>query len=179
MKFRGTPLSDGETGTKMLYDGPLAPRYIGRVRLMDQTPSSSFARSRTPMAEFNIAPPSTGNAEPSAKKDQTGENFPVASRLLPKRLRPHVMAFYRFVRLGDDIADDPDLEPELKLSHLDALERALIKGEAHSAYLQPALDLFTSLKLTGLPDTHARQVLQAFRRDAKNTPCRTWSDLML
>jgi squalene synthase HpnC len=131
------------------------------------------------MAEFNIAPPSTGNAEPSARKDQTGENFPVASRLLPKRLRPHVMAFYRFVRLADDIADDPDLEPELKLSHLDALERALIKGEAHSAYLQPALDLFTSLKLTGLPDTHARQVLQAFRRDAKNTPSRTWSDLML
>jgi hydroxysqualene synthase len=131
------------------------------------------------MAEFNIAPPSTGNAEPSARKDQTGENFPVASRLLPKRLRPHVMAYYRFVRLADDIADDPDLEPELKLSHLDALERALIKGEAHSAYLQPALDLFTSLKLTGLPDTHARQVLQAFRRDAKNTPCRTWSDLML
>jgi len=131
------------------------------------------------MAEFNIAPPTTGNAEPSAKKDSTGENFPVASRLLPKRLRPHVMAFYRFVRLADDIADDPDLEPELKLSHLDALERALIKGEAHSAYLQPALDLYTSLKLTGLPDTHPRQVLQAFRRDAKNTPCRTWSDLML
>ncbi|UEM18756.1 squalene/phytoene synthase family protein [Skermanella mucosa] len=131
------------------------------------------------MAEFNIAPPATGSTEPSAKKDASGENFPVASRLLPKRLRPHVMAFYHFVRLGDDIADDPDLEPELKLSHLDALERALVKGEAHSAYLQPALDLHASLKLTRIPDTHARQVLQAFRRDAKNTPCRTWSDLML
>ncbi|EWY37004.1 squalene synthase [Skermanella stibiiresistens SB22] len=131
------------------------------------------------MAEFNIAPPTTGSAEPTAKKDAAGENFPVASRLLPKRLRPHVMAFYHFVRLADDIADDPDLEPELKLSHLDALERALVKGEAHSAYLQPALDLAASLKLTGVPDTHARQVLQAFRRDAKNTPCRTWSDLML
>jgi squalene synthase HpnC len=131
------------------------------------------------MAEFNIAPHDTGNAEPAARKDSSGENFPVASRLLPKRLRPHVMAYYKFVRLADDIADDPDLEPELKLSHLDALERALMKGEAHSAYLQPALDLHASLRMTGLPDTHARQVLQAFRRDAKNTPCRTWSDLML
>ena len=103
------------------------------------------------MAEFNIAPHDTGNAEPAARKDSSGENFPVASRLLPKRLRPHVMAYYKFVRLADDIADDPDLEPELKLSHLDALERALMKGEAHSAYLQPALDLHASLRLTGLP----------------------------
>src|SRR5262245_64355899 len=34
------------------------------------------------------------------------ENFPVASRLLPKRMRPHVAAVYAFARGADDIADE-------------------------------------------------------------------------
>ena len=38
------------------------------------------------------------------------ENFPVASRLLPRRLRPHVAAVYAFARTADDIADEPGLE---------------------------------------------------------------------
>src|SRR5262249_13611644 len=32
------------------------------------------------------------------------ENFPVASRLLPRRLRPHVAAVYAFARQADDFA---------------------------------------------------------------------------
>jgi len=35
------------------------------------------------------------------------ENFPVASRLLPARLRPHVAAIYAFARTADDFADEP------------------------------------------------------------------------
>jgi squalene synthase HpnC len=131
------------------------------------------------MAEFFTAPTSVGSSEPSARKDASGENFPVASRLLPRHLRPHVSAFYRFVRLADDIADDPDLDAEVKLTYLDQLEQALVKGEAPGAYLQPALDLHASLQVSGLPDTFARQLLQAFRRDARGTPYRTWSDLMI
>jgi len=34
------------------------------------------------------------------------ENFPVASRLLPAMLRPHVAAVYAFARVADDIADE-------------------------------------------------------------------------
>src|SRR5687767_15386293 len=34
------------------------------------------------------------------------ENFPVASRLLPKRMRPHIAAVYAFARGADDIADE-------------------------------------------------------------------------
>jgi len=36
------------------------------------------------------------------------ENFPVASRLLPWRLRPHVDALYAFARIADDFADAPE-----------------------------------------------------------------------
>ena len=34
------------------------------------------------------------------------ENFPVASRLLPPAMRPHVAAVYAFARVADDIADE-------------------------------------------------------------------------
>jgi phytoene synthase len=35
------------------------------------------------------------------------ENFPVASRLLPAKLRPHIAAIYAFARTADDFADEP------------------------------------------------------------------------
>ncbi|WP_207458705.1 squalene synthase HpnC [Azospirillum sp. SYSU D00513] len=131
------------------------------------------------MADFNLAPTKPRKPSPVARKDPGSENFPVASRLLPKHLRPHVMAFYKFVRLADDIADDPDLEPETKLAYLEALERALTTGQAKHAYLKPALDLRASLQSTGVSDRHARQVLRAFRRDAVGARCHSWSDLLL
>ena len=40
-------------------------------------------------------------------RDHDAENFPVASLLLPRAVRPKVLAFYRFVRTADDIADAP------------------------------------------------------------------------
>ncbi|CAO3420984.1 squalene synthase HpnC [Azospirillum doebereinerae] len=131
------------------------------------------------MTDFNIAPTKPRKPSPIARKDESTENFPVASRLLPKHLRPHVMSFYRFLRLADDIADDSDLEPETKLAYLEALERALTSGQAKHAYLKPALDLRESLTATGVSDRHARQVLRAFRRDAVGARCHSWSDLLL
>jgi hypothetical protein len=75
--------------------------------------------------------------------------------------------------LTDDIADDADLEPETKLSYLEALERTLTSGQAKHAYLKPALDLRDSLQATGVSDRHARQVLRAFRRDAVGAAARS------
>lgn len=131
------------------------------------------------MADFNVVPTTTSKPGPFARKDARSENFPVASRLLPRHLRPHVHAFYSFVRLADDIADDPDLEADSKLAYLDALERALTSGQAKHSYLKPALDLRASLQTTGVSDRHARQVLRAFRRDSVGARCHSWSDLLL
>ena len=131
------------------------------------------------MAEFRIVQPAQDRAEPSARKSAAEENFPVASRLVPRHLRPHVMAFYAFVRLADDIADDPQLEPEVKIAQLDALERALVSGTGNQAWLAPALQLKASLTATGVSGLHARQMLQAFRRDAQGGRCKGWTDLLL
>lgn len=53
------------------------------------------------------------------------ENFPVASRLMPRGLRPHVAAVYAFARTADDIADEPGREPAERLRLLDQWRRHL------------------------------------------------------
>ena len=46
------------------------------------------------------------------------ENFPVASRLLPSDLRPHVAAVYAFARVADDFADEGDCPAATRLHRL-------------------------------------------------------------
>ena len=48
------------------------------------------------------------------------ENFPVASRLLPAAIRPHIAAIYAFARRADDFADEPGLADAERLRLLDA-----------------------------------------------------------
>src|ERR1044072_1210646 len=47
--------------------------------------------------------------EPMARSHY--ENFPVASRLLPAPMRPHIAAVYAFARIADDIADEGTAPP--------------------------------------------------------------------
>jgi hydroxysqualene synthase len=135
------------------------------------------------MADFRTASSSGSglglSAEPAARKSSGQENFPVASWLVAARLRPHVAAFYAFVRLADDIADDVNLDPDSKTAQLDALERALVSGIGGQTWLTPALKLKASLAACGVSSLHARQMLQAFRRDALGNRCQSWSDLLL
>ncbi len=53
------------------------------------------------------------------------ENFPVASRLLPEPMRPHVAAVYAYARVADDIADEGTAAPAERVTKLDAWQRRL------------------------------------------------------
>lgn len=53
------------------------------------------------------------------------ENFPVASRLLPARLRPAVVALYRYARSADDLADEGNADPATRLAALAAYRAGL------------------------------------------------------
>jgi squalene synthase HpnC len=57
------------------------------------------------------------------------ENFPVASVLLPARLRRPIEAIYRFARGADDIADEGDASDEERLQALDAYRAELSRIE--------------------------------------------------
>ena len=95
-------------------------------------------------------------------RDHDTENFPVASLLLPRAARPLVLAFYRFVRTADDIADAATLTPEEKLHRLDALERQLDAPDG------PLAEVGTS---------EARLMLSAFRQDATQRRYTDWAAL--
>jgi len=53
------------------------------------------------------------------------ENFPVASVLLPERMRAPIEAIYGFARGADDIADEGDLADADRIHGLDRYLRAL------------------------------------------------------
>lgn len=105
------------------------------------------------------------------------ENFPVASLLLAAPIRDQVMAFYRFARTADDVADNPHLTADVKLTRLDALEEALLGATARPDTLS-ALALRQAVDGDEVLLGHAAQLLQAFRRDALVDHCRDWCDLM-
>src|SRR5947208_16591698 len=61
------------------------------------------------------------------------ENFPVASMLLPRAMRPHVAAVYAFARRADDMADEGRTPAPIRRAELDAWLRRL-----HAAVESPA-----------------------------------------
>jgi squalene synthase HpnC len=98
------------------------------------------------------------------------ENFPVASRLVPARLRPAVVAVYRFARAADDLADEGDASPGARLSALDTFSHALDAIErGETPALAPFPELAAAIRRHGLPLQPFRDLLSAFRQDVTTT----------
>jgi len=98
------------------------------------------------------------------------ENFPVASRLVPARLRPAVVAIYRFARAADDLADEGDMPAASRVAALDAFDRQLDRierGEATTDAPFPALAV--AIREHGLPLAPFHDLISAFRQDVTVT----------
>ncbi len=109
-------------------------------------------------------------------KTHTGENFPVASRLIAPRCRAIILAYYQFARGADDVADDSLLSPQQKLDGLDAFEATLAgKSDAVAAALPLRAALAADRRLS---PRHALDLLTAFRMDAVKTRYASWDELM-
>jgi squalene synthase HpnC len=119
-----------------------------------------------------------GTIETPSGKGAGDENFQVGSWLLPAALRPHVAAFYAFVRAADDIGDNPALAPDDKIARLDAFAHALTGPAEAAAGLLKAQALRASLAATGVTPQHALDLLAAFKRDATKLRYRDWQDLL-
>jgi squalene synthase HpnC len=112
------------------------------------------------------------------------ENFPVASRLLPKAIRPHIAAVYAFARIADDFADEGDRADAVRLELLDdwsrRLERA-VAGHADDEDSDAAL-IFTALGETirryELEPELLEDLLSAFRQDVLVKRYDTWEDVL-
>jgi squalene synthase HpnC len=119
------------------------------------------------------------------------ENFPVASRLLPRAMRPHIAAIYAFARTADDYADEPGIATEERLRLLEAWARQLAAAEsgrgscpaAHDARPDLGLDpVFVALGQTirdcRLPVSLFEDLLSAFRQDVTTTRYDTWESVL-
>ncbi len=107
------------------------------------------------------------------------ENFPVASWLLPARLREPVEAIYAFARGADDIADEGDLSDAARLRGLERYRMALAGIEAGVAQTDPPFKrLADSVAAYRLPIPLLRDLIDAFSQDVAVKRYATFTDLM-
>jgi len=98
------------------------------------------------------------------------ENFPVASILVPRRLRPAVVAIYRFARAADDLADEGDAPASERVAALDAFDVALDRIAHGETVDDPPFPALASvLRQHALPIAPFHALVSAFRQDVTVT----------
>ncbi len=110
------------------------------------------------------------------------ENFPVASVLLPARLRKPVEAIYAFARSADDVADEGDAAPVARLARLHDYRLALDATErgdrVTDTSLAPMFErLGQAIRSHDLPVQALRDLLDAFSQDVGKTRYADFAEL--
>jgi squalene synthase HpnC len=114
-----------------------------------------------------------------AYKNHHYENFPVASILLPYRLRQPVRIIYAFARQADDFADEGNLSPDERLRLLQNFRNELdcIKNK-----IQPKTALFVDIAEMAakwrLPLEPFYDLLDAFSQDVMKTRYANFGEVM-
>jgi squalene synthase HpnC len=94
------------------------------------------------------------------------ENFPVASILLPKRLRRPVEIIYHFARQADDFADEGNIPNEERLAKLETFRTELKRIAAHEPAQTPLFhDVANIVAEFQLPLQLFHDLLDAFAQD--------------
>ena len=117
------------------------------------------------------------------------ENFPVASRLLPSPMRPHVAAVYAFARVADDLADEgarPATERQQLLDdwlgRLQHVAGQFSAGKPVDSGDEDAAAIFLALGHTirecRLPAAPFEDLLCAFRQDTWKTRYETFDEVL-
>jgi squalene synthase HpnC len=110
----------------------------------------------------------------------SGENFPVASRVLPRRLRAHLLALYGFARLVDELGDSSTeglADARERLRALDELEEDLdraYRGQARHPLLRR---LEPTLRACALPHGPLHRLIEANRVDQRVSRYESWEQL--
>lgn len=104
------------------------------------------------------------------------ENFPVASFFIGSRMKKLVRNFYFFARTADDISDHIHLIPNEKLKILNFFDKSIkdqVKTEIE--VINKLLERFNEFKFT---KKYSRQLLVAFKLDAKKKRYKNWKELV-
>ena len=107
------------------------------------------------------------------------ENFPVASWLVPARLREPIEAIYAFARSADDLADEGPASPSERLAALDGYLRQLDRIEAGERPGEPLFArLADAVRAWRLPVPLLRDLVDAFRQDVTRRRYATYAELL-
>jgi len=103
-----------------------------------------------------------------------GENFPVASLLFPRALRPHIRALYCYARLVDMLGDEVEGD---RLAALDELEREVDACYGGSPSWPVMVQLQPTIRDFALPPEPFLRLIEANRMDQHISEYETWVDL--
>ncbi|MEK7388400.1 MAG: squalene synthase HpnC [Elusimicrobiota bacterium] len=109
--------------------------------------------------------------------DRHYENFPVASLLLPKRLRRHVAVLYAFARIADDFSDEPEYEG-VRRERLEEWRRALSDVGNRPPRHPVFLALERTMRELGLPKEPFDDLLSAFIQDTEKRRYATFDEVL-
>jgi len=89
---------------------------------------------------------------------------------MPARLRPAVVAIYRFARAADDLADEGDAAPGARIAALNAFDAELDRIERGETPPSPPFPaLAAAIREHGLPLSPFHELVSAFRQDVTVT----------
>ena len=103
------------------------------------------------------------------------ENFPVASLILPRRVRSHLLAVYGFARLVDDVGDEAAGDRMALLDELEADLEQVWTGTPQNPLIQR---LQPTVEACALPIDPFRGLIDANRRDQIVHRYETFDDLL-
>jgi len=102
------------------------------------------------------------------------ENFPVASLLFPRALRPHLRAIYAFARLVDILGDEHEGDRLAALDELEVELEACYEGEPTWEVMRR---LQPTIRARSLPREPFLRLIEANRIDQRVAEYETWADL--
>lgn len=159
---------------RVITDTPRVTSHGGQPPPGSPAPRAGHTTARSTVSGVPVRAPDDREAI-LAKAGR--ENFPVASRLLPRRHRTNLMAVYAFARMVDDIGDEAPPDDRLPL-----LDDVATDVERIYAGDDPRLPIIAGLapavRATGIPAQPLHDLIEANRRDQLVTRYATYDDLL-
>jgi len=113
----------------------------------------------------------------SVEAKRKSENFPVASFVLPKKIRSEIINFYNFARVLDDISDDGNIDNTERLNILLNINKSMLDEDIDS--MDECCQTYQKMVNNGIINKrHGLALISAFIQDTTTSRYETWEGLI-
>lgn len=106
------------------------------------------------------------------------ENFPVLSVTLPREVKKHIAVVYQFARQADDLADEGDVNSELRIKNLELYEKQLTDCLGGKFIIDFWMALKNTINECNLTTQYFYDLLSAFKQDVLIKRYSSYDDLL-